>query len=352
MRARVVIIGGGLAGASTAYFLSRSGVRGVLVLEREPVCGVHASGRNAALGRQLTEHPAFTARAVRGAGFLRRPPADFGVESLLSSSGSLLLASRPAVLASLRDRALRVGVPHEVVSAGQIVERWPRLAGAPLVGAVLFPTDGVIDIHALLQGFLAGARAGGAQVMTGCGVTGLNPRVRGLVVETERGSIEAECVVIAAGAWAGQVGAHAGTDPGFAPIRRHLHTTEPVADIDRTAPFAWHLDDEFYVRPEGGALLVSACDELEVEPGDPAPAADAVASLAAKLVRAAPGLADLGVARTWSCLRTFTRNQRGPLIGWDSLVPGVFWVAGLGGHGATSSPAVGEEAAQLIRARL
>jgi len=173
-------------------------------------------------------------------------------------------------------------------------------------------------------------------------------------VEPACGEIDARCVVDAAGAWAGRVAARAaGGVASFEPVRRHIHVTAPVAGLDATAPFAWHLDDEFYVRHESGACLVSACDATRSEPCDPSTDPRAVVALADKLARVAPRMSDLRIARSWACLRTFVRGAvPGPLIGWDPDVPWLFWVAGLGGHGATSSAAVGERAAAALVARL
>jgi D-arginine dehydrogenase len=354
--ARVAIVGGGFAGAATAYFLARRGVRDVVLLEREPTCGAHASGRNAALGRQLPSDERFTDLALAGAAFLRSPPPGFSDARLLSGSGSMLLAGRDERLASLLARARARGLAHEVLTPAAVAARFPALGATPMVGAVAFPTDGVIDIHALLSGFLRGARAGGARIVTDCGVHGIRVGDRSVAIETTRGALRAEVIVIAAGAWAGQVASLAGArGHAFDPVRRHLFVTTPgaaAAAVPRDAPFAWHLDDEFYARPEGAGYLVSACDQTVVEPCEPAPQPEAASALADKLLRMAPPLAELGIASAWACLRTFTRGTRRPVIGWDARLPRLFWVAGLAGHGATSSPAVGAEAAAALVHRL
>lgn len=352
MSARVVIVGGGFAGAATAYWLARAGIRDVVIAEREAVCGSHASGRNAALGRQLTENRRFTELAIRGATLLRKPPPELAEQPLISDSGSLLLSGRAETLQRLVENACALRLPCAVLAPEAIVERWPLLEGTPLIGGVFFPTDGVIDIHALLTGLLDGARRGGVRLETRCEMLGFVPRPDGVVVETTAGAIEATCAVVAAGAWAGTVGARAAARMTFEQRRRHLHLTEPLPDVPPDAPFVWHLDDEFYARPESGALLVSACDETAVAPDQEGVSGGAVVDLAEKLARMAPRLLEYGVARSWACLRTFARHRRAPLIGWDPDIPWLFWVAGLGGHGATCSTAAGQDAAAAMLHRL
>lgn len=364
-RADVVIVGGGLAGAATAYELTRAGVTDVVLLEREPTCGYHASGRNAALCRQLTEDEPYTDLTVQGAEFLHYPPEGFSPEPLLRVTGSVFTAATSAELDRLAERAATREIATERLEPREIVTRWPRFEGVECAGGVFFPTDGVVDIHALLHGFLAGARNRGVRTVINCEVVGfrkpqqLEPTgeddgsVDKITVETALGTIATRCVVVAAGAWSGQVGVAAGARATqFAALQRHLLLTEPVPEIDPRAPFLWHLgEDEFYARPEGGGFLLSACDETEVEPADVAVLPNALGEAADKLARAAPRFAELGVARAWACLRTFS-PQRRPVITWDRGLSWLFWVAGLGGHGVTASAAIGEVAATRIAARI
>lgn len=351
--AEVVIVGGGFAGAATAFELARAGMGDVLVLEREAVFGYHASGRNAALGRQITEVEGFTAHTVPGMRFARQPPPGFSEVPLVRPTGSILLCDDQAGVRALVARARAHEVPCEVLTEAGVIDRWPRLAGAASAGGVWFPTDGVLDVHALLAGYVAGARAGGARFELGCEVHGFREAADGVVLETSGGRVAARVVVIAAGAWAGTLGAVAsGRAERYAPIRRHLFVTEPVDELDPEAPFVWHVGRrEFYVRPEGAGLLVSGCDELEVAPCDATTAQGAIEELAETLETTAPGLAELGVARAWACLRTFGPNGV-PVIDWDPDTRWLFWVAGLGGHGATGSHSIGATAAARLLTRL
>ncbi len=353
----MVIVGGGFAGAATAYALSRRpGAPSVVLLERERGPGHHASGRNAALGRQLVDDERVTDLTLRGAAFLRDPEPSFSDTRLWSPVGSLLLADSEADARALAGRAENRSIAHERVSMAEAAQRFPLLDGAAGAGGIYVPGDGVIDVHGLLMGYLRGATRRGASVELGAEVSFIERENHGagdFVVGTRRRSVRARCVVVAGGAWTARVAGLAGArDPGLSPIRRHLLVTAPVPSIDPMAPFVWHLGArEYYARPEGAGLLLSGCDEAITEPGAVSVVPSVVERTAETLAHAAPALAELGVARIWACQRTFTPDRR-PLIDWDPEVPGLFWVAGLGGHGATASQAIGEDAATAICNRL
>jgi glycine/D-amino acid oxidase-like deaminating enzyme len=250
-------------------------------------------------------------------------------------------------------RASRRDLAHERLGLDRVLARWPRLTGVPAAGALWFPTDGVIDIHALLQGFLAGARAGGARVFQAAEVRRFRPGRGGATIETSRGTVTTSCVVNAAGAWAGELGRRAGAAPlELTCLHRHLFLTERVPNSEPRAPFAWYLGpEEMYVRPEENGYLLSACDAAVSEPCDARVAPDATAMLGDRLRRIAPWLADLAVARSWACLRTFAADHR-PVVGWDPEAPWLFWVAGLGGHGATTCASIGRLAAADLARRV
>jgi len=355
-RAEVVIVGGGFAGASTAWWLARRGITDVVVIEREALCGSHASGRNAALCRQLADDDDTTRLTVRGAQLLREPPAELSGAPLVATTGGILTADDDAGLDELVARADAHGVDHRRVGVAEVVARWPALAGLRAAGGVLVPGDGVIDIAAVLAALTTGARRAGVRIVTRCELRALAPEGDGVTVETSRGPIRARVLVCGAGAWAGVVGALAGVDAPFVAIKRHLFVTQALVDVpagpDPHPPWVWHLGrEQFYVRPEGTGLLLSHCDERAVPPADVAPDDGAAERLAERIRSAAPGLAGLKVRRAWACLRTFAPDHR-MRIAWDPDQPWLCWVAGLGGHGATSSLAVGERAASELAARL
>lgn len=325
-RVDVAIVGGGFAGCATARALAERGVRAV-ILEREPELGRYASGRGAGLGRQLAEDDATSALAIRGAELLRRR-----FPSAWTQTGGLLAFDDPRAAAAYVARAERLGVAHEVLDRAAVLAHWPAFAGLPIAAAVHVPSDGVIDARALLAQLAAGAEVvHEAQVV----------RASDGRLTTARGTVEARVVVDAAGAWAGA----ATGDPPLEAHKRHLFVLEAAGRPG--APYLWHLGaDEVYARADGPHLLVSPCDATVTAAADQRPTPDGDACLAARL-RAAPPLARAAVVRRWACQRAFTPDRR-MRLGRDPRRPWLVWAAGLGGHGATASAAVGEVVAGAV----
>lgn len=352
-RADVVVVGGGFAGAATAWWLVRGGVRDVVVLEREDLLGLHASGRNAGMCRQIAEDDRWTSLCARGARFLREPPEGFALRPLVDVTGSLLVADDEATLAELSARAAAHDIAHARVDVTEIAARVPAAAGLGGVGAIATPGDGIIDASTLLHGFAGGARRGGARVVVGAEVEAVRESGGAVEVATTRGTVQARAVACAAGAWAGVVGGLAGAaDLDFAPIRRHLFfLAQAPAGPAVGEPFVWRVGPrEVYVRNGADGLIASACDGARTPPGD-VRVDPAVRERLARYLAEVPALASRAITASWACQRTFSPEGH-PRIGWDRRVPWLFWVAGLGGHGATSCAAVGEEAAAGLRTRL
>jgi D-arginine dehydrogenase len=347
--ADVVVIGAGLAGAATAYALTRLGARKVAILEQEPWPAGHASGRNAAIVRQVAVSPDLLPLLAEGARFIAQPPWVEADAPRFDRRGSLLLGAG-GDLRSLRTaaRSLRAErVPTTWLSHEDVVGRLPITRGGAFEGAVATATDGVVDVKALVDGYLREAVAGGARLRLGSRVTAIETR-KGAVesVRTAAESFATPTVVNAAGAWCGGVARLAGAlSVPARPFRRHLSIAWPSAAVQPDWPVVWDVTHDFYFRPESGGLLLSACDQTECAPGEPPTDPEIVAALADKLIRFMPLLSEISIRRTWAGLRTLTSDGRF-VIGADPLVKGFIWCAGLGGHGVTASAAVGRLAAQ------
>ena len=336
-------MGAGYAGAATAAELVARGVRNVLILESEPLPGHHGSGRNAAMARRLIEDPLLARLAVDSVARIDAL-ADRRNEPLRETNGALLIGDRQDVeeTRSVAASAPPLDVETEILDMAQATELVPALAGASSEAAIHSPECGIVDIHALLAAYLDEARAGGAVLKLRSPVVDIETaggRVTG--VRSQDKSYPCDLVVNAAGFCVNVVAEMAGLPPyPFDPVRRHLFVTARWPDVDRSWPFVWDLTHGLYFRPEGVGLLMCACDQTSWRPE--APPADPIEKerLAEKFSTHVPALKSARPTRFWAGLRVLTPDDRF-VIGPDPDLEGFFWVAGLGGHGMTTSAGVG-----------
>ncbi len=342
----IVVIGGGIAGLATASFLPRAAGAEVCLLEREPILAFHASGRNAGIFCHLDEDPIAVRLALRSRELL---PFVEGTDGpLLRATGALYFGAAER-LARRREMAERFGVRTELLDPQSLGARVPMLSDGAAERGLLVPGDGILDPHGLCQSLRRKAREAGVTIRTGASATGILTgagRVRGVRLEGG-GTLAADAVVIAAGAWAAGLGSTCGADLALEPRRRHLVMLGGKAGDPPWGPVVWRLGEEVYFRPEPGGFLASPCDEDPWPPGIPPVSPEPLARLASLLAGIAPRLAAGPVLRSWACLRTFAAD-RGIVAGPDPRVPGLFWVAGLGGRGMTCGLAAGEVAASVI----
>jgi len=343
---QVIIVGGGIAGAATAWALAEAGMTDVLLLEKAEQPGVHATGRNAAILRTAIPHAHLHNLALESAAFYSTPPPGFAPQALVEKVGLFLTAPD-----GKDSRALQPWVKHgEEVDWETVREHHPYLQPQN-ARAWHFAEEGVLDVHAILHGFLHQAQRAGVEIRYRSKVTDL--KVDGtqiLGVTLGNATLLAESVVLAEGGWAGRLAHKYGTSaPVFQARRRHLMVSGVDHGIHPKAPVVWNLGpDEFYFRPESGGLLMSACDHVAVsaEEGEILDR-DVLSYVAEKALRWLPGLENLSNAHAWAGMRTFPEHD-GFHIGPDANLYDLHWVAGLGGHGITCAPAVGRLAARLL----
>jgi len=346
--ARFVIVGAGLAGMATAYALTRRGEPEVLILEKENLPGLHSSGRNAAMIRQVVSEKNILKLAREGANFFNSQAEDWEKPVPFTKTGSILVArgERWLKLCTEAEKAGELGVELKIWKREKVNTLVPCTEGGNFDSGVFCSGDGVTDTDRLINGFYQAAKARGAKLLTGCEVQHIEVKrnkIQG--IRTSQGIICAETVVNAAGPWAAAVGKMAGAVPIILdPMRRHLFYTGALHWIDPRWPFVWDVGEDVYFRPESAGLLLSPCDETKAEPGIPPVDHQAQDLLADKLSRSFPRLLDIPIAKSWAGLRTFTPDRLF-VIGWDPFVEGFYWVAGLGGHGVTTSPSAGNLAA-------
>lgn len=343
MKTDVLIVGAGFAGASTAFHLSRCFKGSILIIDQETLPGYHASGRNASLLLQSVENPEL--REILAAS--RENYEAHSQRIGFSPCGSILLGSE-AVLERQRSPER---IPSSYLKPEEVYRRCPLLKGHSFAAALWTPSDGVIDISALLQFYLQEATSKGVELLLDCRLEAVLPddTVR---VETSRGLIESRTVVNAAGAWADQVGRQVrGAPQPMKPYKRHLFVLDEVGPVDSDWPFIWSLAENFYFRPESGGILFSICDEQICNSLEPTVEPEMWENLAEFIHQQLPQLEDAVQRKVWSCFRMKTSSGLFH-IGWDAVRPELFHVAGLGGHGMGSSWEVGRLAAQALLERL
>jgi D-arginine dehydrogenase len=343
-----IVIGAGIAGASAASFLAERGA--TLLLERESQPGYHTTGRSAALYSEAYGNAAIRSLTTGARPFFMAPPADFAEHPLLTPRGAMFVG-RADQLASLdraaaETRALQPSIRR--IDGAEARRICPVLKADYVEGAVLEPEAMDIDVHALHQGFLRGLRAHGGRLVTDAEVIALERAGDAWQVRTAAGAFPGRVLVNAAGAWADELARLAGAEPvGLTPKRRTAILFAPPAGCDVSGwPLVVDIDETFYFKPDAGKLLGSPADETPSPPCDAQPEELDVA-LAVERIQQAAALPIARIERRWAGLRSFVADKT-PVVGFDDRVEGFFWLAGQGGYGIQTAPAMGRLAAALI----
>lgn len=342
-RTDIIVIGAGIAGASAADALAPSAR--VIVLEQEERAGVHSTGRSAALFSETYGNAVIRALSRASRAFLAGPPDGFSETPLIRPRGSLYVAAEDQLD---RLRALEVATgTFERLSGAEARRRVPILRPEASAAGLYEPGAMDIDVDALHQGFLRRLRRRGGQLVTDAPVTALRREATGWIATTPRGDVSAPIVINAAGAWADRVAVLAGIAPlGLQPKRRTAALIDGP-DLDFSGwPLVIDADETVYFKPDAGRLLISPADETDTEPGDAQPD-DLDVAVAADRVERMTTLRVSRVRHRWAGLRTFAPD-RTPVCGFDPREAGFFWLAGQGGYGIQTSPALAALAARLV----
>ncbi|MDH6590699.1 D-arginine dehydrogenase [Variovorax sp. TBS-050B] len=344
-----LVIGGGIAGASVAYWLAPHAR--VILLEREAQPGYHATGRSAALFMESYGTPQVRALTMASRAFLAHPPEGFSEHPLLTPRGAMMVgsAAQRAELDAHWEvlRAMNTGAKR--LSGAETLAMVPALRADQVDGAVYEPDAADMDVHAIHQGYLRGMRRAGGRLVCDAGVTAIE-RTGGLWRVTAGGQVyEAPVVLNAAGAWVDTIAQLAGVRPiGIEPRRRSAFIfAPPEGQSVAHWPMVFSADEGWYIKPDAGMLLGSPANADPVDPQDVQPEELDIA-IAIHRIEEATTLAIRRPTRTWAGLRSFVAD--GDLVGgFDPDAPGFFWVAAQGGYGIQTSAAMGEACAALAR---
>lgn len=343
-----LVVGAGIAGAYAADALASLG--SVIVLEMESQPGYHTTGRSAAIYSETYGNSTIRALSTAGKDFFNNPPDRFTDGPLVSPRGALHIGSadqHEQVLLGFREGSALVD-SLELLDQKDILECVPVIRPEMCVTGYLEPDNHDIDVHALHQGFLKSFGRQGGKLIANSEVVEIEDTKPGWKVRTATDTFSCGTLVNAAGAWADQIAEMAGIQPvGLQPLRRTALTFDPALD----APFAhWPLvvaiDEGFYFKPSGGQVMATPADEIESPPCDAQPEDIDVAVAIDQIERVTTLKVDR-LTRKWAGLRTFAPD-RSPVIGPDPQNQAFFWVAGQGGYGMQTAPAIHENIRSLV----
>jgi len=349
----VIIIGAGVVGCSIAYHLAKMGCHDVTVLEKNLI-GSGSTERCAGGIRQQFSTEANIRLSVESVRFFERFEEETGHPADFRQNGYLILATTKEELETFRQsvalqRSLEVKTelfsPHE---AGKIV---PGLNIKDVLGATYCPADGYADPYSVVQGFASAAKRMGVKIYQEAEVTGIGRTGHAWCVTTAKGKLQSPVVVVAAGAWTGQIGKMVGVDIPVHPSRRHIFVTTPLQEVVKSAPMVVEFCNGFWFRREGPGLIFGMRNPEESESFDTGVDWGFLPTIAEAASHRLPFLRDIGVGRAQAGLHEDTPDANA-IIGKVPGREGLYLACGFSGHGFMHSPAVGRVVARLVLEKL
>ena len=342
-----------MAGASVAWQLALDGVD-VVVLEREAQAGYHSTGRSAAMFMESYGPPGVRALTRAGRAFYLNPPAGFAPVPLLHARQALYVANdaQRSLLEARAQELAASGTKLAHLDAAALAQLVPVLRTDILRHGLLDHDAYDIDVDALLQGYLRGARQAGARVLMNAEVRSARHAGGGWTVTVADGrSVRAKTVVDAAGAWADEVAALFGVArTGMQPKRRSAFMFAQPRGMDCARwPMVSDIGEGWYFKPDAGQILGSPANADPVPPQDVQPE-DLDIAIAIDHIQNATTLRIHRPTATWAGLRSFVADGD-MVIGRDPAQPDFFWLAAHGGYGIQTAPGASLLASCLLQGK-
>ena len=343
-RAEVVIIGGGVMGASTAYHLASKGCSDVLLLERNRFFGEESTGRCAGGIRYQFSNEIDIRLSLHSIPMLERFADELEQEIDLRHCGYLFLLSREEEVEVFRANvALQrcLGVNTEWLSREEVKERAYPVATKGILAGTFNPRDGLADPSGVVQGYVKGARRLGVSLVTETEATGIETaKGRVCAVRTHHGRVKTGTVVNAAGPWAGLVGAMAGIDIPVRPVRRQIAVTTAIPGLPHDFPMVIDFAQSLYFHREGQGVLTGMSNPHEKEGFDQSVDPGWELTHLEAAVARMPLLENAGVLNRWAGLYEVTPDSLA-ILGQIPQLKGFHCVNGFSGHGFMHGPICG-----------
>jgi len=346
----VVIVGGGVIGASIAYHLTTRGVKNVLVLERDTL-GAGSTSKNAGGIRLQFSSEINVLLSQRSIPRFETFADEMGIDIQFQQVGYLFLITEERDEAAFEHSLAlwsRLGVPAQRLDQKQIHAVFPELTIEDVRFGTFCPKDGHADPSSILSGYVTKARAGGARFREHAAVTAIDlagGRVRGVRIGEER--IACDVVVDAAGPWAPMIGSLAGVEIPIRPLRRQIFVTDRLPWLTHPIPLTVEFATTFYLHRESGGALLGMADPADTPGYNETVNWDFLPAIVERALARVPLLANSGIRLGWAGMYEDTPDKH-PVLGCVDQVEGFIVAAGFSGHGLMHAPATGELIAELI----
>jgi sarcosine oxidase subunit beta len=349
--ADIVIIGGGVMGASAAYHLAQRGFKNIVLLEKENFFGQGATGRCAGGVRYQFSTEVNVRLSIASLPMIERFKQEIGQEVNYRQCGYLLVATNEKDLAEFKHTVAlqnRLGIPTQLLSGDEVRTRLPLMKFDDAIAGTFNQKDGTVDPNGVVMGYINAAQKMGVKAISGVEVTGITVSGGNVEeVQTSLGGIKARMILNAAGPWSGQVGKMAGIDDiPLIPLRRQMFTTNPLKEVPADFPFVIDFAKSLYFHREGEGLLVGMSNQDE-KPGFDQNVDDdfELVNLEAAIERM-PLMEKASRASHWAGLYEVTPDAH-PIYG-KTDVDGFFLCTGFSGHGFMHGPISGKLMSEFI----
>jgi sarcosine oxidase subunit beta len=350
-KTQIVIIGGGVMGASTAYHLAQRGCTDVVLLEKQPFFGQGATGKCAGGIRYQFSTAINIQLSQLSLPMLDRFEDEIGQAIDIQRCGYLFLLTNEADIAAFqRNVALQhsLGVTTEWLTADEVRRMVPQLAADDVLAATFHPQDGLCDPNGVVAGYINKARRLGVTCLTDEEVVGIETedgKVKAVV--TKNGRLACQTIVNAAGPWSAPISQMASVPLPVQPIRRQMLTTTPLSAIPPDFPFVIDFAQSLYFHREGQGLLTGMSNPQEPPGFDESVDEDWELVHMEAAMKRLPLLAQAGRAAHWAGLYEVTPDAH-PIISTVPQLEGYVVVTGFSGHGFMHGPIAGLLTAEII----